>query len=416
MAEVTVVIPFLNRKDLLPKAIDSVFGQTYTDWKLVLVDDGSTDDYGPSIQNYLEDHRVQLIRNPKNLGQSKSLNKALSIVNTPYMVQLDSDDWYFPNTLELLVKEAKKLPEKVAVISGNLNVVWEDLEGNVRRTKQKIGRSFSDRYEFLFANTNIVPRFYRTSALKKVGGWPTNDPYNGRYREDMLILYQLIEHYRFHWIDKPLYNQRVHRTNLTHQRKQLHETAEWSVRKALKRWGDDYKPVFCVTHDGWKKVRRLSPTVSFGEKKTLKINSIEANRMERLIKKAISNKSSLCLTSLASIKADEELSLLRKESFWKLMSGKKVVLLSKWAPGFTRKIKPLCKKRNIRIVESFAISEKTSGTELANKLTKLRYDVVLVSTDFNAVNLCKTLLKKQNKHKIIIDVKDGMLQLSREKS
>lgn len=97
------------------------------------------------------------------------------------------------------------------------------------------------------------------------------------------------------------------------------------------------------------------------------------------------------------------------------MSSKKVVLLSKWAPDFTKKIKPLCKKRNIKIVESFTISEKTTGTEIANKLTKLRYDVVLVSTDFNAVNLCKTLLKKQNKHKIIIDVKDGMLLLSKDR-
>lgn len=406
MAEVTVVIPFLNRKHFLPKALDSIFHQTYQNWKIILVDDGSTDDYLSSIQKYLEDPRVKLIRNRENLGQSCSLNAALAVVDTPYMVQLDSDDWYFPYTLELLVHEAQKQPEDVAVISGNLNVVWEDSEGNTLREKLKVGRPFSDRYEFLLANTNIVPRFYRTSALLKVGGWPTHDPYKGRYREDMLMLYRLIGRFRFHWIDKPLYNQRVHRSNLTHQRKLLQETAEWSVRDALKRWGNEYKPVFHITKDGWKKVVKLIPTDHFGKKKKLNVNSVPADKMEKMIKHAIKDKSSLCLASLANLEANEEALMLRSKRFWSLLKGKKIVLLSKWAKDYKKKIKPMCKKRKIKIVECMSISKDTSGTDMAKKLTHLDYDVVLVSSHFNAVPLCKTLLKKQKKHKIIIDVKD----------
>ena len=54
MAKVSVIIPFLNRQHT-PKGNRSVFNQTYTDWKLILVDDRSTDDYWPSIQDYLKD-------------------------------------------------------------------------------------------------------------------------------------------------------------------------------------------------------------------------------------------------------------------------------------------------------------------------------------------------------------------------
>jgi Glycosyltransferases involved in cell wall biogenesis len=259
MAKVTVVIPFLNRQTLLVKALRSVFRQTYKDWKVVLVDDGSKERYSQRLKRYLRDPRVKLIRNRKNLGQSRSLNAALAVVDTPYMIQLDSDDMFFPNTLELLVKAADKLPKNVAVISGNVLVVWENEKGKVIRKKLKKGRSFSKRYEFLLANRNIVPRFYRTSALRKVGGWPIKDPYKGRYREDMLMLYRLIGRYRFHWIDKSLYIQRVHRSNLTLKRKELHRTVEWSVRNALKRWGGQYRPVFTVTKDGWKKVKKLIP-------------------------------------------------------------------------------------------------------------------------------------------------------------
>lgn len=237
MTKVTVVIPFFNRAKYLPKALESVFRQTYTGWKLILVDDGSTDKYVPSIQPYLDDSRVKLIRNSSNLGQSKSLNAALAIVDTPYMIQLDSDDWYSSHCLEILVREADKQSKQVAVISGDLNIMWEDAEGKLTRKKIKRGRFFTDRYEFLLANTNVVPRFYRVSALRKVGGWPTHDPYEGRYREDMLVLYKLIGDFHFHSVHTPIYHQRVHSDNLTKSKKMLQETVEWSVQDALKRWG-----------------------------------------------------------------------------------------------------------------------------------------------------------------------------------
>ena len=120
----------------------------------------------------------------------------------------------------------------------------ENGDGEVLQTKIRKGGSFEDPFEFLLANTTLCPRLYRTSALQSIGGWPTDDPYEGRYREDMRTLYRLIEKYKFHWIDKELYIVRLHENNHTKQLDKYLEIMEWSVNNALLRLGDKYEPVF----------------------------------------------------------------------------------------------------------------------------------------------------------------------------
>lgn len=257
-SEVTVLIPFYNPvKKYLYEALDSVFEQSYKNWKMILIDDGSTENDLTGLENCLKDDRVKLIRNAGNLGQSKSLNAGLQMVDTPFVIQLDSDDLFYPDTLKVLVKEARKQPEKVGLICGNTLIFFEDKKGNIKRTKIRKGRSFTDKYDFLLVNKSLMPRFYRTSALKKMNGWPTDDPYEGRYREDMLIMYRLIEYYHFHWIDRNLYKHRRHRTNQTREIDIYAEITKWSIRHTLKRWGNQYQPVFTTNRSGWVIISRL---------------------------------------------------------------------------------------------------------------------------------------------------------------
>lgn len=257
--QVTVLIPFFNSEKYLSLAIQSVFDQTYKNWKLILIDDASTDNYLPSIRKFLKDKRVLLIKNASNQGQSKSLNKGFENVNTPYTVQLDSDDLFYPNTLEVLMKEAQKLSKEVGLICGNMKLNIENNKGEILRSKIRKGGSFEDPYEFLLANTSLCPRLYRTSALRNIGGWPTDDPYEGRFREDMRTMYRLIEKYKFHWIDQELYIVRIHNNNHTKQLDKYNEMMIWSVKNALQRLGDKYEPVFVEIEDGWQRVASLKP-------------------------------------------------------------------------------------------------------------------------------------------------------------
>ena len=256
-SKVTVLIPFYNPGRYLVDAIESVFSQTYKNWKLILINDASTDDSLSLIKKYLSDDRVKIVHHKRNLGQSSSLNTGLNLVDTPFLIQLDADDWFYKDTLKVLVEEAKKLPEEVGLISGNINFVFEDSTGNQIKQKIKKGRVFDDKYEFLLANRSVWPRFYRTSALKEVGGWPIDGPYNGRYVEDLRVLLYLIERYRFHWIDKPMLNHRRHENNQTNNMELLGEVVEWAIKDTLQRWGNEFEPIITTDEEGWTIVTGL---------------------------------------------------------------------------------------------------------------------------------------------------------------
>ncbi|MNE84216.1 hypothetical protein D3C80_1810930 [compost metagenome] len=79
------------------------------------------------------------------------------------------------------------MPEDVGVLSGNIHIVHEDHQGNRIMTEVYKGQNYKDRYDFMLANTSVWPRFYRTAALRSLGGWPTDDPYEGGYLEDKRI-------------------------------------------------------------------------------------------------------------------------------------------------------------------------------------------------------------------------------------
>ncbi|MBC8079269.1 MAG: glycosyltransferase family 2 protein [Gorillibacterium sp.] len=257
-AEVTVVIPAYNAGVYLREAMDTVFNQTYSGWKIILIDDASNDDSIDLVHHYLVDSKVTYIRNERNIGQSKSMNVGLEMVTTPYLVQLDADDWLYPYTLEVMLAEALKQPEHVGLISGNINSLFMDSNGNVTESIIKKNRPFQDKYDFLKSNLSQWPRFYRTSALKAIGGWPTDDPFQGRYMEDKRVLMRLIEQFHFHWIDVPLYIQRLHEHNQTKRLDIYQEITEWNVRDALERWGNEFDPVF-VIDKGWLRVDHLKP-------------------------------------------------------------------------------------------------------------------------------------------------------------
>jgi glycosyltransferase involved in cell wall biosynthesis len=257
--DVTVLIPSYNPGPFLKEAVESVFNQTYQGWQIVLVDDHSTDNSLLTIEEFLKDSRVTVLRNHTNLGQSKTQNRGLSIIHTPYILKLDADDWLFPDTIEKMRNEIDQVSENVVLIWGNKTDVYVDRKGNILlKVPRTGGSSYNDRYEFLLSNVVPFPRFYRTSALKSVGGWPTDDPWEGRHMEDRRIDYLLIEHFEIHWMNEMLYNYRQHPNNATKNIALYNEVFEWLVNYTLKKWGGKYHPVF-KTYCGWRQIAQLLP-------------------------------------------------------------------------------------------------------------------------------------------------------------
>ncbi len=95
---VTVFIPVYNRASLVGESIESMLGQTYRDFELLLVDDGSSDDSVDVIRSYA-DPRIRLIENGKNLGLPVTRNLGLELARGEYIALLDSDDVSLPDRL-----------------------------------------------------------------------------------------------------------------------------------------------------------------------------------------------------------------------------------------------------------------------------------------------------------------------------
>jgi len=96
---VSVIVTVLNGGEFLPIAVDSILGQTFPDFELIVVDDGSTDDT-PGQLKAVEDRRLRVIRNPKNLGLPGARNVGIEAVSGAYCAFLDHDDVALPSRLQ----------------------------------------------------------------------------------------------------------------------------------------------------------------------------------------------------------------------------------------------------------------------------------------------------------------------------
>ena len=101
--KVTVFIPVHNREDYICVAVNSILAQTFSDFELLIVDDGSSDGTIEVLERY-QDPRLRIERNPENLGIPATRNHGLDKARGEYIALLDSDDHAFPNRLHTQVR------------------------------------------------------------------------------------------------------------------------------------------------------------------------------------------------------------------------------------------------------------------------------------------------------------------------
>lgn len=135
---VTVLLAVYNGGAYLREAVESVLGQTYEDFELLLVDDGSTDG---AVEALPSDPRVRVVRNERNIGQIPSLNRGLREARGEYVARLDHDDVSLPRRLELQVELLERLPD-VALAATWADIV--DTDGRIWTRVQPRIESFAD--------------------------------------------------------------------------------------------------------------------------------------------------------------------------------------------------------------------------------------------------------------------------------
>lgn len=107
---VSVLMAVYNGEQYLREAINSILDQTFTDFEYIIVDDGSTDRSLQIINSY-QDPRIKVIRNPHNVGLTRSLNQGLDLACGEYIARMDSDDISLPERLAKQVAYMDAHPE-----------------------------------------------------------------------------------------------------------------------------------------------------------------------------------------------------------------------------------------------------------------------------------------------------------------
>ncbi len=115
MPKISIITPVYNVEDYLPRCIDSIINQTFTDFECLLIDDGSTDNSGVLCDEYAgKDSRIRVFHQ-KNQGQAAARNYALDIAQGEYIAFIDGDDWVSPEYLNILHQNIVKANADIAV-------------------------------------------------------------------------------------------------------------------------------------------------------------------------------------------------------------------------------------------------------------------------------------------------------------
>ena len=171
MAKISVLIGIYNCASTLEEALDSLYAQTYKDFKIILCEDGSTDDTYAVAKAYADKHdNIVLIRNEKNMGLNYTLNRCIEYADTEYCARMDGDDISLPMRFEQEVKFLDNYPE-YAVVSTPM--IYFDEKGEFKRG---IGNGEVKKVDFVYGSPIChAPCMYRTDVIKSVGGYSVDE-------------------------------------------------------------------------------------------------------------------------------------------------------------------------------------------------------------------------------------------------
>lgn len=191
---VTIGLPFYNAEKYLALAIESVLQQTYTDWELLLLDDGSTDNSLSIAQSYAQkDSRIKVISDGKNKNLAMRLNELPSLAQGLYLARMDADDIMLPARIERQLAVLKAHPE-IDVLGTNAYIINDE------------NAVTSTRYPLTPKNTlTRVKSFIHPTIIAKKQ-WFLENPYDTKAlrMEDAELWYRTHSKYHFVRLNEPL--------------------------------------------------------------------------------------------------------------------------------------------------------------------------------------------------------------------
>ncbi|WP_243317505.1 glycosyltransferase family 2 protein [Geothrix paludis] len=205
MPRVSILTGIYQCEATLVEALESILAQTFTDWEMILCDDGSTDRSPEIAQSFVDrDSRFVLIRNPRNLGLAAALNLAFQHAKGEYLARMDGDDRSRPDRLAIQVAYLDAHPS-CAVVSGAMASFDEKGFWGTIRPRQQDPSLESLAWSTPFTH---APCMMRREVLARVGGYRTDV---GRVEDYDLWVRVYAAGFKGHNLDQVLYEVREDR-------------------------------------------------------------------------------------------------------------------------------------------------------------------------------------------------------------
>lgn len=242
MARISVLMGIYNCAPYLQEALDSLYAQTYQDFKIILCDDGSKDEtYAIAERNAAEHSNIVLVRNERNMGLNYTLNHCLEYADTEYCARMDGDDISLPTRFEKEIAFLDSHPE-YAIVSTPMKHFDES---GIYRVQSGGGEPQIEEYPKHVPFCH-APCMVRTEAYKAVGGYTVAK--NLLREEDYhLWIKMAVKGFRGFTIEEPLYMMRDDR-NAARRRNFMDRKNEAYVKHlAVKMLGlPFYYNIYCI--------------------------------------------------------------------------------------------------------------------------------------------------------------------------
>ena len=242
---VSVVMATKNYARFLPVAVGSVREQTFADWELVIVDDGSTDNTPATVKPFLTDPRIRYYRSDK-LGQTRAKNLGIAMSRAPLIAYLDADDVWLPSKLEKQLAVFRKNPETGVVFCRRSLI---DDAGNTLPPRPTSTPCRGRVLDKLFVQNFVCfsSAIMRREILSHVGAL---DP-----QLDLAIDYDLwlrvAKHYVFDFVDEQLVQYRTGHGNLSNKLVDRVNIALSIMQRAELRYGVGGEVPDCQIAEGY---------------------------------------------------------------------------------------------------------------------------------------------------------------------
>lgn len=223
---VTVYVTNYNYGRYVRQALDSVLAQTFDDYELLIIDDGSTDDSRDIIGEYRGHPKVSKVIFQENMGLNRTNNVALEASRGRYIIRLDADDFLDPNALLVLTTILNSKPDLGLVFP---DYYYVDSSGQV--VGQERRHDFSQDVSLLDQPAHGACTLIRKAALLEVGGYSENY----RCQDGYDLWLRFIEKFDVNNVNLPLFYYRRHGENLTQNHRLILDTRAQIMKDHVER-------------------------------------------------------------------------------------------------------------------------------------------------------------------------------------